>query len=158
VGQDAGIAVSLGAHQQERAGGVHLGQERGRVKGPVQQDQHARVQQGHQPPCQVRLITVAGRAHSGAEHSAGAGLGQRHDPQGGIAREAHPVADPADPVTVADGVGDLEGVQSIERHGAQPRERHARRAGLGQWPGHHLEQGFERRRAKAAAQVPPGLL
>jgi hypothetical protein len=37
---------------------VHLGEEGGGGKGPVQQDQHARVQQRQQPAGQVRLVAV----------------------------------------------------------------------------------------------------
>ncbi len=51
------------------------------VKGPVQQDQHARAQQVQQPPRQGSLIPLRCRAHRGAEQAAGTGLGQRHQPQ-----------------------------------------------------------------------------
>ena len=98
------------------------------------------------------------RAERGAEQAAGAGLGQRHQPQRGIAGEAHPVADPADPGPVAAGVGNLQRIQAIEGDGAQPGEAHPRRARLGQRPGHHLEQRLQRRGPQAAAQIPQRLL
>ena len=62
------------------------------------------------------------------------------------------------PGPVTAGVGDLQGVQAVERDGAQPREPHAGRVRLGQRPRHHLEQGLQRRRAQAAAQIPQRLL
>ena len=135
-----------------------LGQERVGVEGPVQQDQHARAQQVQQPPGQPGLVPVGRRADRGAEQAAGAGLGQGHQPQRGIPGQAHPVADPAHPGPVAAGVGDLEGVQAVERDGAQPGEPHPGRARLGQRPGHHLEQRLQRCRAEPAAQVPQRLL
>ena len=111
-----------------------------------------------QPPGQPGLVPVGRRADSGAEQAAGAGLGQGHQPQRGVSGQAHPVADLAQPRPVAAGVRDLEGIQAVERDGAQTREPHPRRARLGQRPGHHLEQRLQRRRAEPAAQVPQCLL
>ena len=67
-----------------------------RVEGPVQQDQHPRAAAGAAAagPGRPRPGRHA-EPTRGAEQAAGAGLGQRHHPQGGIPRKAHPVADPA---------------------------------------------------------------
>ena len=144
----------LGAAQQLCASCVDLGEECVAVEGPVQQDKHAGSQQVQQPLGEVGLIPVGGRADSGAQQAAGAGLGQRHHPQRRITGQAQPVADLADPGPVAVSVGDLEGVQAIERDRAQPGEAHPWGAGLGQRPGDDLEQCPQRCRAKAPAQIP----
>ncbi len=158
MAQDNGMAGGLGPRQQQRAGGRDLAQERVRIEGPVQQHQHARVQQGQQPPGHSSLIPVRGRPERRAEQAAGAGLGQRHQPQRGIPGKAHPVPDPAQPPAVTAGVGDLHRVAPVEGDRAQPAEAHPRRAGLGQRPGDHLEQRLQRHRAEPAAQVPQRLL
>ena len=115
-------------------------------------------QQVQQPAGQVGLVPVGGRADGGTQQAAGAGLGQHHHPQRRVAGQAQPVADLADPGPVALSVRDLQGVQAIERDGAQPSEAHSWGSRLGQRPGDDLEQRFQRGRAEAAAQIPQGLL
>ena len=154
VAQDGRVAGGLGPRQQQRAGGRDLAQERVRVEGPVQQHQHARVQQGQQPPGHGGLVPVSGRPERGAEQAAGAGLGQRHQPQRGIPGKTHPVPDPAQPAAVAAGVGDLDRVAAVEGDRAQPAEPHPAGMRLGQRPGDHLEQRLQRRRAEPARAGP----
>ena len=84
-----------------------------------------------QPPGQPGLVALGHRADRGAEQAAGAGLGQRHQPQRRVAGQAQPVADLPQPGPVAAGVGDLEGVQPIEGDGAQPGKAHARACAAG---------------------------
>ena len=156
--QDAGMAGGAGAGQQHGPGGVDLGEEGVRVEGAVDQQEHAWAQQVQQPPGQVGLIPVSRRAEHSAEQPAGTGLGQGHQPQGGIPGEAHPEADPPDPRPVPVSAGNLQRVQPIEGDGAQPGEAHPRGARPGQRPGHHLKQRFHRRWPQAAPQVPQRLL
>jgi hypothetical protein len=158
VAQDCRVAGGLGPRQQQRAGGRDLAQERVRIEGPVQQHQHARPQQGQQPPGHSGLIPVRGRPERRAEQAAGAGLGQRHQPQRGIPGKAHPVPDPAQPPAVAVRVGGLDRVAAVEGDRAQPAEPHPAGVRLGQRPGDHLEQRLQRRRAEPAPQVPQRLL
>jgi len=158
VAQHGRVAGGLGPCQQQRAGDRDLAQERVGVEGPVQQDEHARVQQWQQPASHGGLVAVGGRPERRAEQAAGARLGQRHQPQRGVPGKAHPVPDPAQPAAVAAGVGDLERVASVEGNGAQPAKAHSRRARLGQRTGDHLEQRLQRCRAEPAAQVTQRLL
>ena len=152
------MAGGLGPRQQQRAGGRDLAQERVRVEGPVQQDEHARVQQGQQPAGHGGLVPVGRGPQRGAEQAAGAGLGQRHQPQRGIPGKAHPVPDPAQPPAVTPGIGDLHRVAPVEGDRAQPAEPHPAGVRLGQRPGDHLEQRLQRRRAEPAAQIPQRFL
>jgi hypothetical protein len=155
---DNEMAGGLGPRHQHRAGGRDLAQERVRIEGPVQQNEHARPQQGQQPPGHGGLVPAGRRPQRGAGQAAGAGLGQRHQPQREIPGKTHPVPDPAQPPAVTAGVRGLERVAAIEGDRAQPAEAHPRRARLGQRPGDHLEQGLHRRRAEPAAQIPQRLL
>jgi len=152
------LRAGLGPGQQHRPGGGDLGEEHGGAGGPVQQDQHPRAQQVQQPPGQPDFVALGHRADGCPQQSAGAGLGQRHHPQGRVAGHAQPVADLPQPPPVPVSAGDLQGVQPVEGHGAQPGEPHAGRVRLGQRPGHHLKQGFQRRGPKTAAQVLQRLL
>ena len=113
---------------------------------------------GSTPAGHGGLVPVGRRPESGAEQAAGAGLGQRHQPQRGISGKAHPVPDPAQPPAVTAGVRDLERVAPVEGDRTQPAEPHPRRARLGQRPGNHLKQGLQRRRAQPPAQIPQRLL
>jgi hypothetical protein len=158
VAQDVRVAGGLGPCQQQRAGGRDLTQERVRVERLVQQHQHARVQQGQQPPGHGGLVPVRSRPERGAEQAAGAGLGQRHQPQRGIPGEPHPVPDPAQPPAVTAGVGGPHRVAAVEGDRAQPAEPHPAGVRLGQRPGDHLEQRLDRRRAEPAPQVAQRLL
>ncbi len=139
--------------QQHRPGPVDGGQEGGGVEAPIEQHQHARCQQRQQPQCQGGLVTVVGGADRGAEQAAGAGLGQAHQPQRGVAGETHPVADAAHPRAVAVGVGHPERVEAVEGDRAHPGEAGPWGAGLGQRPGDHLEQRLERGRPEPTAQL-----
>ncbi len=152
------VTGGLGPRHQQRAGSCDLAQERVGVEGPVQQDEHAGPQQVHQAAGHGGLVPVGGRPERGAEQAAGAGLGQRHQPQRGVSGKAHPVPDPAQPPAVTAGVGDLERVAAVEGDRAQPAEPHPRGARLGQGPGDHLEQRLQRRRAEPPAQVAQRLL
>ena len=154
-----GVAGGLGAGQQHRPGGVRprRGRRSRRRPGRASTSMPG-PQQGQQPPGQVGLVPVGRRAERGAEQAAGAGLGQRHQPQRRVPGEAHPVADPAQPGPVAVGVGDLQRVQPSKATVRSPAKRHPGRARLGQRPGDHLEQRLQRRRAEPAAQVPQRLL
>jgi hypothetical protein len=90
-------ALGTSPSEQHRPGAVHGGQERGGVEAPIQQHQHARCQQWEQPQRQGGLVAVIGGADRGTEQAAGAGLGQTHQPQRGVAGKTHPVADAAHP-------------------------------------------------------------
>jgi hypothetical protein len=61
------VEPALGAAQHHRAARVDLGEERVAAGRPVQQDQHAGLQQVQKPPGQVGLIPVSGRADGGAQ-------------------------------------------------------------------------------------------
>ena len=158
MGQDGRVAGGLAPRQQQRAGGRDLTQERVGVEGPVQQHQHARPEQGQQRAGHGGLVPVGRRPERGAEQAAGAGLGQRHQPQRGIPGKTHPVPDPAQPAAVAARVRGLERVAAVEGDRTQPAEPHPAGVRLGQRPGDHLEQRLQRRRAEPAPQVPQRLL
>ena len=116
-------------------------------------------QQVQQPPGHGGLVPVGRGPERGAEQAAGAGLGQRHQPQRGIPGEAHPVPDPAQPGQRLRPVsGTLSELQPSKATVRSPANRTPRRVRLGQRPGDHLEQRLERRRAEPAAQVPQRLL
>jgi hypothetical protein len=85
------------ARTRDLAGLVDRGEEGGGVEGSIQQHKHARAEQGQQLPGQGGFVSVRRRAEDGPEDASSAGLDQGHHPQRGIAREAHPVADPTQP-------------------------------------------------------------
>ena len=75
-----GLRVDLPRASKRRPGASDLTQEGADVKGPVQEDQHARPQQRQQSPGQDRFVPVGRRADSGAEQGSGAGPGHGHQP------------------------------------------------------------------------------
>jgi hypothetical protein len=132
-------------------------QERVRVERPVQQDEHARAQQGQQPPGHGGLVPV------GADPSAAPSRPRVPVSASAISRSVgypakpHPVPDPAQPPAVTAGVGDLERVAAVEGDRAQPGEPDPRRPGWASGPA-PPRTAPSRRRAEPAAQIPQRLL
>jgi hypothetical protein len=58
VGQHRWPAGGLAAHQEPCSGRVDLGEERGGVEGPVEQNNHVGLEQAQQAPCQGCLVSV----------------------------------------------------------------------------------------------------